>query len=71
MSYLRQYKENTVLVVLNMSRTKQQPSFDLAAQGLAGVQATTLLQNGAQTPTGEFKTVSLAPYGVYVARLSK
>jgi len=71
MSYLRQYKENTVLVVLNMSSTKQQPSFDLAAQGFAGVHATTLLQNGAAAPEGEFKTVSLRPYGVYVAKLSK
>jgi len=71
MSYLRQYKENTVLVVLNMSSTKQQPSFDLAAQGLAGVHATTLLENGAEAPQGEFKAVSLRPYGVYVAKLSK
>jgi alpha-glucosidase len=71
MSYLRQYRENTVLVVLNMSPTKQQASFDLAAQGLAGVHATALLENGADAPQGEFKAVSLRPYGVYVAKLSK
>jgi len=71
MSFLRQYKESAIIVVLNMSATKQQPSFDLAAQGLAGAQATALLQNGATPAQGAFKTVSLAPYGVYIAKLSK
>jgi len=54
-----------------MSATKQQPNFDLAAQGLAGSQATALLQNGATPAQGAFKAVSLAPYGVYIAKLSK
>jgi alpha-glucosidase len=71
MSFLRQYKESAIIVVLNMSATKQQPNFDLAAQGLAGSQATALLQNGATPAQGAFKTVSLAPYGVYIAKLSK
>lgn len=71
MSYLRQYNENAVLVVLNMSGTKQQPAFDLAAKGLAGARATALLQNGATVLKGELKTVSLAPYGAFIAKLSK
>jgi len=71
MSFLRRYKDNTILVVLNMSATKQQPSFDLTVQGLAAVEATALLQNGAAVAQGALKTVSLAPYGVYVAKLSK
>src|SRR6202522_3902745 len=33
LSYLRRYKNETVLVVLNMSHSKQQISFDLSAQG--------------------------------------
>ena len=71
MSFLRQYTESAIIVVLNMSATKQQPNFDLAAQGLAGSQATALLQNGATPAQGAFKTVSLAPYGVYIAKLSQ
>jgi alpha-glucosidase len=35
MSYLRQSGDETLLVVLNMSATKQQPSFDLSKQGWA------------------------------------
>ena len=71
MSFLRQYNDNAVIVILNMSATKQQPGFDLAAQGLAGRQATALLQNGATVAQGVFKTVTLAPYGVYIAKLSR
>jgi len=57
--------------VLNMSTTKQTPTFDLAAQGLGGARATTLLVNGAEEPKGAFKTVALAPYGVYIAKLAR
>jgi len=71
MSFLRQYKDNAIIVVLNTSATKQHPSFDLTAQGFAGAQATTLAQNGAEVAQGAFKTVALAPYGVYIAKLSK
>jgi alpha-glucosidase len=71
LSYLRQEKSSTVVVVLNMSATKQQPRFDLAAQGFAGAKATPLLLNGAGVPWGAFKTVNLAPYGVYLAKLTK
>ena len=71
LSYLRQSKDGAVIVVLNMSATKQTPTFELAAQGLAGARATTLLANGADEPKGAFKTVSLAPYGVYIAKLAR
>jgi len=71
MSYLRQYEDNTVLVVLNMSATKQEPSFDLAAQGLASAKPTILLANGAAVDPAEFKSVALEPYGVYIAKLNK
>jgi alpha-glucosidase len=71
LSYLRQYKNNTVLVVLNISATKQQPNFDLTKQGLASAQANTMLASGATAPAGTFKSVSLEPYGVYIAKLTK
>jgi len=71
MSYLRQYKDTAVIVVLNMSATKQTPTFDLTKQGLAAAQAATLAQNGAEVPAGTFKSVTLAPYGTYVAKLAK
>ena len=71
MSYLRQYEDNTVLVVLNMSATKQKSSFDLAAQGLASAKPATLLANGAAVDPAVFKSVALEPYGVYIAKLNK
>jgi alpha-glucosidase len=70
LSYLRQYNNDIVLVVLNMSATKQQPAFDLFKQGLASAQANTMLASGASAPTGTLKTVTLEPYGVYIAKLT-
>ena len=71
MSYLRQYRDSAVLVVLNMSASKQTLVFDLAKQGFSGAQAATLVQNGAEVPTGAFQSVTLAPYGTYIAKLNK
>jgi alpha-glucosidase len=70
LSYLRQYNNDTVLVILNISATKQQPAFDLSKQGIAHAQANTILANGASTSTDTFKTVTLEPYGVYIAKLT-
>ena len=70
MSYLRQYKNDTVLIVLNVSASKQQPNFDLAQEGLASPQANTMLASGASVPIGALKTVLLEPYGVYIAKLT-
>ena len=71
MSYLRQSGDETILVVLNMSAAKQQPSFDLNKQGLAGARSKTLARNAATTTDGELKTVTLEPYGVYIGKISK
>jgi alpha-glucosidase len=71
MSYLRRYQNTAVLVVLNMSASKQTPTFDLAQQGFSGVPAVTLVQNGAEAPGGAFTSVTLAPYGTYIAKLNK
>ena len=50
-SYLRRYKNQAVLVVLNMSEKQQNVSFDFSAQGFAGAQLKTLLtaSSGGQT----------------------
>jgi alpha-glucosidase len=70
LSYLRQYKNETVLVVLNVSATNQQPTFDLSKQGLASAQANQMLASGASAPSGTLKTVPLQPFGVYIAKLT-
>jgi alpha-glucosidase len=71
LAYLRRSKDDAVIVVLNVSATPQTLSVELAPQGLAGAHATTLVSNGADDPKGAFKTIRLAPYGVYIAKLAR
>jgi alpha-glucosidase len=71
-SYLRRYKNQAVLVVLNLSGTEQKVSFDLGRQGFSGGKATTLLTTLSAHPQEvRLSEVSLEPFGVYIATLSK
>ena len=69
LSYLRKYKTETVLVAINMSTQKQDPSFDLSAENLRNPRARTLLENGAAVSAGAFKTIELEPHGVYIGKI--
>jgi alpha-glucosidase len=69
-SYLRRYKNEAVLVTLNMSNTPQTAKFDLAPQGFAKNKATTLLTTFKPAPAG-ISEVTLPPFGVYIAKLTK
>jgi len=72
LSYLRHYKDDTVLVVLNMSGAQQKATFDLSAQGLTSANAKSLVSSRAQAPAdGPLQQLSLEPYEVYIASLSK
>jgi len=69
LSYLRKYKDNAVLVVLNMSAEPQKATFDLSAQGFATPQPRTLVT----TMKGEVNSLSqitLEPFAVYIAEIS-
>jgi alpha-glucosidase len=71
-SYLRRYKNQAVLVVLNMSGTKQKISFDLGKQGFSGARATTLLTTLSAHPKEmQLSEVSLEPFAVYIAKVDK
>jgi len=69
--YLRRYKNEAVLVVLNMSGSLQKFDVDLAPYGLAGANRSTLLTD----MTGELQTggkeMSIEPFAVYIAKLTK
>jgi alpha-glucosidase len=69
-SYLRQYKNEAVLVVLNMSPTPQTATFDLTPQGFAKAKSKTILTTMKPEPSGTDQ-VALAPFGVYLAKLTK
>jgi len=69
LSYLRSYKGQAVLVALNMSASPQQVKFDLSGQGFAAARFKSLVATPEATATGA--EVSLPPFGVFVAEVSK
>ena len=71
LSYLRRYKNQAVLVVLNMSATTQQVSFNLSGQGFPSAKATALLTTLAAAPSGLLGQIVLDPFAVYIARISQ
>jgi alpha-glucosidase len=70
-SYLRRYKNQAVLVVLNMSENPQKVGFDLTSQGFSAKQAKTLLSTTMAGSTQALSDVGLAPYTVYIGEISK
>jgi alpha-glucosidase len=70
LSYLRRYKNEAVLVVLNMSSQPQEVSFDLTPQGFPAKSANTLLTT-MKTATGSLSHLSLEPFAVYIGSISK
>jgi glycosidase len=71
LSYLRRYKNEAVLVVLNMSGTTQQVGFNLSEQGFASAKVITMLTTVAAASGGQFDQIALDPFAVYIARLSR
>jgi hypothetical protein len=72
MSYVRRYKDEAVLVVLNMSGQPQMVHFDLAPQGLASSQARTLLTTMPEMQgSATLSDMSLAPFSVYIGEVTK
>jgi alpha-glucosidase len=69
MSYLRKYKDQAVLVVLNMSAEPQKASFDLSAQGFASAKPKTLVTT-MKGSVGSLSQISLEPFAVYIADIS-
>ena len=72
LSYLRTYKNQAVLVVLNMSAQPQQVSFDLAPQGFTSQSAHTLMTTMTQK-AGEaaLTQMALEPFAVYIGSISR
>jgi alpha-glucosidase len=70
LSYLRRYKDEAVLVVLNMTGSPQKVRFDLAAQGFPSAKAKLLLSapHSEQSALGD---LTLEPFGVYIAEVGK
>ena len=69
LSYLRRYKDQAVIVVLNMSASSQKLKFDLSKQGLKNVQLKTLLTS--QTEGATMDNMQLGAYAVYIGEVIK
>jgi len=68
LAYLRTYKDQTMLVALNMSGTPRTVHFDLPAQELHTKAATVLSTAPATSLSG--LELMLEPFGVYIGRLN-
>jgi alpha-glucosidase len=71
LSYLRRYKNEAVLVVLNMSSQPQRVSFDLGPQGFAVQNASTLFTTMGGGSKVSLSHLSLQPFSVYVGAVSR
>ncbi len=67
LSYLRAYKDQMVLVALNMSGAEQKVNFEMSKHGFSSTKS--LAATGKSSASGD--VVTLAPYGVFIGQLSK
>jgi glycosidase len=72
LSYLRRYKDEAVLVVLNMSSRPQKASFNLQSHAITKSKAKTLLTTGqANRDSVSLKSIALEPFSVYIGKIEK
>jgi len=72
LSFLRRYKAEAVLVVLNMSGSPQKVTFNLSPQGFPSARATTLLTTlSAQPKEVSLSDISLLPFAVYIGKVAR
>jgi alpha-glucosidase len=69
-SYLRRYKGEAILVVLNMSGTSQNTHFDFAAAGFTAPKSSVLLTN-ARAVTPRADGWALQPYSALIAKITQ
>jgi alpha-glucosidase len=72
LSYLRQYKDQAVLVVLNMSAAPQKVSFDLSGQGFSSAKLKPLVSTTARPSSSVTEAqAELDGFGVLIAQVEK
>ena len=71
LSYLRRYRNEAVLVVLNMSGTAQTVEINLSRHGLGDAHVRTLLSDGGADTKVVGKKAYIEPFTAYVAKLQK
>jgi alpha-glucosidase len=70
-SYLRRYKDEAVLVVLNMSASDQKVRFDLSPLGPASPKLSVLLTSVRKPFAGASDALPMEPYTAFIAKITK
>ena len=71
LTYLRRYKGQAILVILNMSATEQKARFDLSATGFLEPKIEVLLTSFHKPLKGMFMELPMEPYSAFIARVTK
>jgi alpha-glucosidase len=72
LAYVRRYKSDAVLVVLNMSSASNTVSFNLASAGVSANRRTALLTTLASAPSSDSRdAITMQPFSVYIASLAR
>lgn len=69
LAYLRSYKGENILVVLNMSKSPQKVTLDLASKGLQSKTAKTILASFDTPDQLNVSDIEMKPYGAIVAQV--
>ncbi len=71
LTYLRRYKGEAILVILNMSAVEQRVPFELSATGFSAPKLEVLLTNFHKRVKGMFAILPMEPYGAFIAKITK
>jgi alpha-glucosidase len=69
-AYLRRYKGEAILVVLNMSNAAQNARFDFAPAGFSAPKLSVLLTNAHAPVTPSADGLALQPYSAFIAKIT-
>jgi alpha-glucosidase len=70
-AYLRRYKDEAILVVLNMSPSEQKVQFNLAPAGFSAPKISLLLVNNHAPVVPSAEGLDMQPFAVFIARVTK
>jgi glycosidase len=70
-SYVRRYKGEAILVMLNMSASAQKARFDLSSLGFSSPKMSVLLTSFQKPLPGTSSEVPMEPYSALIAKIRK
>jgi alpha-glucosidase len=71
LTYVRRYKNEAILVVLNMSATEQKVQFDLSPLGFTTPRLSILLTSFRKPLSGMTDALPMEPYSVFIAKITR